>query len=92
MREMYVRAKREAGYNATILLQMISTHGGVGTARRLLASSHISDGFTALWEAHRLDLTVEALVLRPAFRELFTEAELDIARNRLGQFGYRDGG
>jgi hypothetical protein len=36
-----------------------------------------------------LDLTVEALVLRPEFAPLFTEGELTRARERLEQFGYR---
>ncbi|MCV7199821.1 hypothetical protein H7J74_25645 [Mycobacterium angelicum] len=48
----------------------------------------ISDGFAALWERGRLDLTVEALVVEPAFSDLFTDTEIDIARRRLEQFGF----
>lgn len=88
MRGIYVRARREAGYNATYFFRMLETLGGVTTARKLLGSAHISDGFTSLWEASRLDLTVEALVLQKRFSSLFTDEELDVARRRLREFGF----
>ncbi len=88
MVEVYESAKRETGYNATRFIQMISEQGGVGTARQLLHSPQVSDGFTALWERHRLDLAVEALVLRPDFDSLFSDEEREIARERLASYGY----
>ena len=36
-------AKTEAGYNATIFLQMISDRGGVDTAKKLIGASRPSD-------------------------------------------------
>ena len=84
---VYRRAKSEAGYNATYFLRMISEQGGLATARSLVMSATVSEGFTALWERKRLDLTVEALVLEPQFAGLFSEAELDLARERLAQYG-----
>lgn len=87
MREVYVRAKNEAGYNATDYLQMLSQQGGLGTAKRLLASNKLPSGFVALWERRRLDLTVENVVLRPEFAEFFTDEELEVARNRLRDYG-----
>jgi hypothetical protein len=89
MRAVYHRAKDEAGYNATYFLGMLAEHGGLETARRLLAATKISDGFAALWERKRLDLTVEALALKPEFQDLFTAEELETARHRLEQFGYQ---
>jgi hypothetical protein len=59
------------------------------TAHRLLAATRISDGFTALWERQRLDLAVEAVVLRPEFQALFSDEEVETARRRLEQFGYQ---
>lgn len=85
---LYDAAKREAGYNATRFIQMVSQHGGVEAARQLLRAPGVSDGFTSLWEAGRLDLSVEAHVLRPEFRELFSVAEVDTARKRLADYGY----
>ncbi|MBL7494561.1 hypothetical protein I6A60_27860 [Frankia sp. AgB1.9] len=45
---VYERAKREASYNASYFLRMISNDGGLATARSLLQASKTSDGFAAL--------------------------------------------
>lgn len=89
MREIYLRAKSEAGYNATYFLQMLASDGPLETARRLVSSTQPSEGFTALWERRRLDLTVEAHIVQDRFAGLFSDAELDAARDRLQQYGYR---
>lgn len=89
MRDIYTRAVREANYNPTLYLRMLTEHGPLETARRLLAAPNPSSGFTTLWEKGRLDLTVEALVLKPEFQERFTYEELAVARDRLERLGYR---
>lgn len=86
MIEVYEKAKGETGYTATRFLQMVSDLGGLAAARRLLAAPAVSDGFTALWERGRLDLTVEALVLSEQYRELFTEEEREGAAARLAAY------
>jgi hypothetical protein len=49
----------------------------------------VSEGFTALWERGRLDLTVEALVHDHAeYHSLFTPEEHDMARRRLEEYKY----
>ncbi|RLP94748.1 caspase family protein [Micromonospora sp. BL4] len=85
----YRSMKREINYNATIYIRMISTLGGLGAARQLLHASSVSSGFTTLWEKGRLDLTVEAFVMREPWSALFTDEELQIARDRLAEYGYR---
>ena len=52
-------------------------------------ASTVSDGFTTLWLAKRLDLSVEAHVIRPEYSELFTAEERKIAQRRLDEYGYR---
>lgn len=88
---VYERAKSEAGYTATRLLELVSQLGGVNAARQLLAAPKPSDGFTTLWEKGRLDLSVEAHVLKPEFAQLFSREESDIARRRLAEYGYTVG-
>jgi len=83
MSAIYDKAKA-AGYNATRFLVMIREHGGLETAHRLLGASDVSYGFTELWLLGRLDLTVEALVLRSEFSGMFSPEELLAARERLG--------
>ena len=89
MLDIYEEAK-SFGYKPTMFRRMIADHGGVETARRLIRGSATS-GFEKLWENKRLDLSVEALVLRPEWRTLFTDAERDLARRRLRQFNYSVG-
>lgn len=89
MKSIYDRGKSEAGYNATLFLQMLGQRGGLGTAKALLRAPQVSSGFVALWERKRLDLTVEAQILaNPRFWELFDQRELDTARKWLKEYGY----
>ena len=89
MEEIYQRAIDEAGYNAMAFRGMVAEHGGVETARRLINASQVSDGYTALWERKCLDLTMEAMLVgRSEFHPLFTEAELQIRRKRLKEYGH----
>jgi len=88
MVDVYERAKREVGYNATRFKRLVAERGGVEAARQLLRSTTATEGFTALWEARRLDLSVEAQALRPEFASLFSDGELAAARRRLAAYGY----
>ena len=93
MWNIYKRAKHEAKYNATRYLQMLGENGGIETAHILINASTVSDGYTALWERGRLDLTVEAVVWdNPEYHELFTEDELRIVKKRLKDYQYAQNG
>ncbi len=83
MMEIYERVGRELGYWATRYLQLVRARGGLGAARHLLHARATSDGYARLRDEGRLDLTVEAYVLRPEFAPLFTAEEIGLARNRL---------
>ena len=89
MHDIYRRALAEANYKASIFLNMLFEHRGLGTARRLIHASRVSDGYTALWERGRLDLTVEALISdHEKWQPLFSVEELAICRKRLKQYEY----
>src|SRR3954447_24294587 len=88
MLDIYRRAKAEAGYNATRFLGMVVERGGLATARYLLRATTVSEGYAALWERKRLDLTVEAMILRPEWNSLFSDDERRIAVDRLKEYGY----
>ncbi|MCX5715037.1 MAG: hypothetical protein NT033_09655 [Candidatus Omnitrophica bacterium] len=88
MINIYVRAKKECNYTPTYFLNMVNESGGLETAKLLLLKETVSSGFTKLYECGRLDLTVEALVLRNPWQQLFTQAEKEIAKKRLEKLGY----
>ncbi len=83
MVDIYHQASR-LGYRPTDFLEMVHVHGGVETAHRLLATDKIQYGFAQLFLLGRLDLTVESHVLMPEYAALFTDAERQTARMRLG--------
>jgi hypothetical protein len=89
MFDIYRRAKAETGYNATLFLRMLTERGGIATAKTLINAEKQSDGYSALAERGRLDLTVEALVVEDArWRAQFTPEEIEKARRRLALSGY----
>ena len=90
MLDIYRRAKSEAKYNAQRFLQMVVDHGGLEAARMLIHSDTVSDGYTALWERGKLELTVEAMIIEtPRYHSLFTPAELETCATRLGNYNYK---
>ncbi|MHB9109492.1 MAG: hypothetical protein ACYDCO_20760 [Armatimonadota bacterium] len=89
MIQIYQRAKKECKYNATRFLQMLSERGGLETAHTLIATEGGTDGFIKLWECGRLDLSVEALVLKEEYHALFTEDEREMCRKRLERYDYK---
>ena len=89
MREIYEAAKKECGYNAIRFVQLVAEKGGVAAAKQLISKNCGTDGFAKLWEHGRLDLSVEAHVLKDEYSELFTNDERKICRDRLSEFGLK---
>jgi hypothetical protein len=63
---------------------MLRRHGGVVTAKRLLAASKPQDWVAEMILAGRPDLTIEAKALKRKYRPLFTEKEIEAANDRIG--------
>jgi hypothetical protein len=78
----------QRGYWASYFLRGVRNHGGPDYARQLLRATGTSAGFQRLTDEGRLDLTVEALVLRPEYEFLFTDEDRKIAAQRLAEAGY----
>ncbi len=80
--------RSEAHYTWKRYKQMVRTYGAVGTVKRQVVKAGVSPGFRTLHKADRLDLTMEALVLRPDFAPLFSPEEQAAARKRLWDHGW----
>lgn len=85
----YRVAGEEVGYWGRRFLQAVKRNGGLATAKRMLLPRNAGQrkGLDALLEANRPELTVEAIVLQPRFRDLFSPAEIAEAQKRLGEYG-----
>ena len=77
-------------YRPSYYLQMLDNYGAMGTAIKLVTAAKFHEGFTKLWEFGRLDLTVEAIMLRSPYRQLFSKEVLDKASERLRALGYKE--
>jgi hypothetical protein len=89
MMDIYVRAKLEAGYTASIFHRMLTERQGLATAQHLINDKNVSQGYTALWERNRLDLAVEAVIIdNEKWHSLFSSDELAKARRRLYDYRY----
>ncbi len=88
MLKVYQSALTECSYPARRFLQAVNQQGGLKAAKALLASDKYSEGLTKLWEAGRLDISMEALVIKQPWVSLFTEEEIAMANKRLGELGY----
>lgn len=88
MLAIYDQARRACNYNATMFRRMVLERGGLATAQALLANPGISSSLAELCLCRRLDLTVEAHVVKPEWRPLFTPDKIAIARQRLKELGY----
>lgn len=86
--EQTVEVCKQIDYNPTRFQVMLKQHGAVGALRILLDAKDPSDGFGTLLMKGRLDLTAEAIALRPEYQRHFTKAQRDRARHRLAGTPY----
>lgn len=92
MIDVYRKAKSEVrGYTPTWYLDMVVSEGPVVTAERLITSEVPASGYARLFEAGRLDLTVEALIVEnERFHRFFAPEVVEAARARLKQYRYKE--
>ena len=69
---------------------MLERGGPIKTAVDLVMAPTYHEGFTKLWELGRLDLTVEAIIIREPFNRIFSQEVIDIARIKLEKLGYKE--
>lgn len=85
----YQACIKDLHYHPTLVLQYLEEHTAVETAHWLVNLPNESSGFTKLWEAGRLDLSAEAMVLKPEYAPLFSVEDRRLAYDILKQYGYK---
>ena len=78
-----VRTGIEHRYYPQTIMDMLHIHGALETSRRLIKSSDIQKGLIESIKLGLADYTVEALVLKSQYVELFNETEREAAKWRL---------
>jgi hypothetical protein len=80
-----IRQSHELGYHPTRFEQMLSDLGACRLAKKLVISGDLQDGLKEMAKLGHKELTLEAIMLEPRFKSLFTKAELQAADWRLKQ-------
>lgn len=70
-------AQDECGVRQARLRQSVQDYGGISAAKRQIRRNCASEGFDALAEAGRLELSLEALAVSAKFNALFTDEEVN---------------
>ena len=88
MINIFYNARDECDYPAKRFLKMVGEKGGYNAAKDLIHAEGYSDGLIALCNCDCLRLSVEALVLRNPWKDLFSTEDLNAARKKLEDLGY----
>ena len=91
MEEKFVAAwasAREKAAGLGVKMRPVAAEEAVVAAHRCLSGRRLSDGFNALKEKGRLELTLEALAIDQRYTGLFTDEEANEALTRLLEAGY----
>ena len=92
MEERFIAAwadNREKAAALGVRMRPVARDSAMKTAHRALSGNRESDGFGALEDKGRLDLSLEALAVDRRFTALFTDEEANTALSRLLDAGYR---
>ena len=92
MEEKFIAAWLQARQKAEALgvrLRPMTADMALQTAHRALSGHRESDGFGALANKNRLDLSLEALAIDKRYTALFNDEEVNTALQRLLAEGYR---
>ena len=79
---------RDKAAKLNIRMRPVDAEEAMKTAHRALSGNRVSDGFYLLADKHRLDLSLEALVIDKRFTALFSDEEANNALTRLLTNGY----
>ena len=91
MEQKFIAAWAKAREDATAIgvrMRPIADSDAMKAAHRALSGKRESDGFAALENAKRLDLSLEALAIDKRFTALFTDEEANNALMRLLDAGF----
>ena len=81
-------AAREKAADLGVRMRPVKDEDAVSTAQRCLSAPRESEGFWALADKGRLDLSLEALAVKKPFTKLFTDEQANTALTRLLDAGY----
>ena len=92
MEEKFISAwasAREKAAGLGVKMRPVAAEEAMKSAHRCLSGRRLSDGFNALKEKGRLELSLEAIAIDKRYTQLFSDEEANEALTRLLEAGYR---
>lgn len=84
--DLFNKIQKETNYRTTVPKRFLCPNQGVEVSNKAVGLNEPSPLFLFLFDNHRLDLTIEALVIRPEWKSLFHRDILFTASRRLEQY------
>ncbi len=88
MIDLYKQIIKSVKYKPTRLMDYINKYGGYEAAVKYISTESNVQDFAILWEKERLDLSVEALITKEQYRELFNEDIVNFCDRKLKEYSY----
>lgn len=88
MISLYKQMIKSVKYKPTRLMDYINKYGGYEAAVKYISTESNVQDFAILWEKERLDLSVEALMTKDQYRELFNEDIVNFCDRKLKEYSY----
>ncbi len=85
-----IEGMKKAKYNPTRFIRML--HQEKDNAFKVvqkLVTKEVSSGLTELWNHNILNLSVEAIIIKPEYQTLFSPETISICKKKLKRLGYK---
>lgn len=85
-----VEDSKKIGYVPARFIQMLQLNGNnAHEVVQDLVNRKVTDGLTTLCLKGRLDLSMEAIIIKPEYQELFSTETLNVCKKKLKSCGYK---
>lgn len=85
-----IKETKKIGYSPTRFIIMLHEHNNNAfEVAQKIVTKNITMGLQELYKHSRLDLSVEAVIIKPEYKELFSSEIIDICKRKLKRLGYR---
>ncbi|OON98768.1 MAG: hypothetical protein ATN35_00725 [Epulopiscium sp. Nele67-Bin004] len=88
MLNLYKKISKEVKYKSSALLTQIQKYGGYEAALKYVSTDSNTIDFGMLWEAQRLDLSIEALLIKDKYVDIVPEDVRNFCDSRLKKYNY----
>ncbi|ONI44038.1 hypothetical protein AN641_08635 [Candidatus Epulonipiscioides gigas] len=86
---LYKQISKQIKYKSQNLLKYINEYGGYQAALKYIYTPSYTNDFSALWEAGRLDLSIEVLLLNEKYRSIIAPDVINFCTRRLNEYNYK---